>query len=355
MRFIPSSCLKEGMITGKDLYGIEGVFLLAKDQIISDSIIDKITELGYPGIYIKDEISEDIEIHSVIDDSIRQKVISAVKNMHESLDKNNEKKMEENLKVAKKLVKEIIDEIMSNKDLVINMVDLKVFDDYTYYHSVNVAVISMVIGMSMKLTRDDLSKLGLGALLHDIGKVFVPKEILNKEGKLTDEEMQLVRNHVADGYDYLKEKWDIPLKSCIAVLVHHERYNGTGYPKGINNQKIHLFGRIIAVADVYDALTSDRPYRKSVLPSDAVEYIMGGSGVFFDPDIVRIFVKKVAPYPLGTCVKLSNGNVGIVIGNFEDACLRPILKLLNIDGEVIIDMKNDPDSWNVTIIGVEVM
>lgn len=353
MRFIPSSCLKEGMITGKDIFGKDGVFLLAKDQLISNAIVEKIVELGYQGIYIKDEISADIEVRNIIDDSIRQKAISAVKNMFESLDKNNEKKMEENLETAKRLVKDIIDEIMNSKDLVINMVDLKVFDDYTYYHSVNVAVISMVVGMTMGLTKDDLCKLGLGALLHDIGKVFVPKELLNKEGQLSDEEMQLVRNHAYDGYTYLKEKWDLPVKSCLAVLIHHERYNGTGYPKGKRNDKIHLFGRIIAVADVYDAFTSDRPYRKAVLPSDAVEYIMGASGLLFDPEVVRIFVQKVAPYPLGTCVKLSNGNVGIVIDNYEDVCLRPKIRLLNTDEEVIIDLKNDSDSWNITIIGVE--
>ncbi len=351
MRFVPSVCLQEGMVIGKDLYGLDGILLLKEGQSISETNINRILSLGFQGIYIVDKISQDIYIQNIIDDTLRQKTISAVKHIFNCLENQDEKQAEMNLMDAMQYVEDIIDEILNNKHAIINMVDLKFFDDYTYYHCVNVSVISVVVGMGLDLSREDLCKLGLGALLHDIGKVFVPKEILNKEGHLTVEEMAIVQNHSEDGYNYLREKWEIPIKSYIAVLFHHERYNGTGYPRGKEKNDIQLFSRIIAVADVYDALISDRPYRKAVLPSDAVEYVMGGSGLFFDPDIVKVFVQKVAPYPLGTCVRLSNGKVGIVVGNYEDACLRPKLKLLNHEDEdVYIDLKNDPDSWNVTIV-----
>lgn len=355
MRFVPSSCLREGMMVGKDLFGKDGILMLKEGQVITDINISRIHSLGFQGIYVIDDISHDIHIQSIIDDTLRQRTISAIKHVFGCVAKDDDKKATMNIEASKMLVENIIDEIINNKHLIINMVDLKMFDDYTYYHSVNVAVISIVMGISLGLSRKDLYNLGLGALLHDIGKVFVPKDILNKEGKLTDEEYTEVMSHSEKGYQYLKEKWNIPLKSYLAVLYHHEKYDGTGYPKGKKRDDIQLFGRIIAIADVYDALISDRPYRKAVLPSDAVEYIMGGCGVFFDPELVQIFVKKVAPYPLGTCVKLSNGQIGIVVENYADACLRPRVKLLEyIDEteEVYLDLKFDENTWNITIIDI---
>lgn len=355
MRFVPSACLQEGMIIGKDLYGKDGILLLKEGQEITSTNIKRIDNLGYQGIYIVDKISKDIDIQNIIDDTLRQKTVSAVKHVYDCLENDDKRKNEVNIFETKLLIENIIDEIIHNKHLIINMVDLKVFDDYTYYHSVNVAVISIVIGMTINLSRKDLCKLGLGALLHDIGKVFVPKEILNKKDPLTDEEMEIVKSHSERGYDYLKEKWEIPIKSYTAVLFHHERYNGTGYPRGKSKENINLFGRIIAVADVYDALISDRPYRKALLPSDAVEYVMAASGTFFDPELVKVFVSKVSPYPLGTCVRLSDDRIGIVTKNYEDACLRPKVKILNEEEEIFLDLKSDPQSWNVTIIGTEDM
>jgi HD-GYP domain-containing protein (c-di-GMP phosphodiesterase class II) len=339
------------MIIGKDLYGLDGILLLKEGQRITEMNINRIQSLGFQGIYIVDKISEDINIQNIIDDTLRQRAIGAVKHIFNSLENKEEKKAEINLLNAKNFIEDIVDEIINKKHLIINMVDLKYFDDYTYYHCVNVAVLSIVVGFTLGLSREDLWKLGLGAMLHDIGKVFILKDILNKRGSLTEEEIAIVQGHSEKGYDYLREKWEIPIKSYIAVLFHHERYNGTGYPRGREKENIQLFSRVIAIADVYDALISDRPYRKAVLPSDAIEYIMGASGLFFDPELVRIFVRKVAPYPLGSCVKLSNGETGIVVGNYEDACLRPKLRLLHKEKEdIYLDLKNDPESWNVTIV-----
>lgn len=354
MRFVPSSCLRIGMINGRDIYGKDGILMLKEGQEITETNINRIINLGYQGIYIEDNISHDIEIQTVITDSLRQKTIGAIKNIFSSIKENDSHdQFSNNMDQTKLLVENIIDEMMENKNLIINMVDLKMFDDYTYFHSVNVAVLSIIMGISLKLNRQDIYKLALGALLHDIGKVFVPKEILNKADKLTNEEMAEVQSHSEKGYQYLKDKWEIPLTSYLAVLYHHEKYDGTGYPNGKKRAGIHVFGRIIAIADVYDALISDRPYRKALLPSDAIEYIMGGSGVLFDPDIVNIFIRKVAPYPLGMCVKLSNGQVGIVVENYEDACLRPRVRLINNNEEQeVLDLKYDKNTWSMTIVDI---
>ncbi len=251
------------------------------------------------------------------------------------------------------MVNDIVSEITINENATVNMMDLKVFDDYTYYHSVNVSVLSIVVGAAEGLGKSKLYELGLGALLHDIGKVFVPKEILNKSGKLTPEEFEEIKKHSLMGNWYLREKWQVPIESNVAVLSHHEKYDGSGYPYGLKSDRISRFGKIVAVADVYDALTSDRPYRPALSPSEAMEYVMGGSGTLFDPKVVEVFAKKIVPYPVGTCVTLSNGLTAIVTGNYIRCGMRP--KIMIISGPqkgVVFDLYNDMSLLNVTITGI---
>jgi len=198
--------------------------------------------------------------------------------------------------------------------------------------------------------------LGMAALMHDVGKIFIPKEIINKRSKLTKEEFELIKKHPIKGYKMLKNSNSFPYHSCIGILHHHERFNGTGYPTGLSGEEISLLGRIITVSDVYDALTSDRPYRKALFPSEAVEYIMGGCGTLFDPKISNAFVKIIAPYPVGVSVKLSNNKSGIVVKNYPDFCLRPVVKILfhgNTPVEpYFIDLKNDSNARDIVIIGM---
>jgi HD-GYP domain-containing protein (c-di-GMP phosphodiesterase class II) len=236
------------------------------------------------------------------------------------------------------------------------MIDLRAYDDYTFYHSVNVGVLSVTVGAALGLNKKQLHNLCLAALLHDIGKVFIPKEIVNKPEKLTDEEFKIIKTHSIKGYEYIREKFDIPVSSYIGVLQHHERYDGTGYPFSIEGNKISMFGKIIAASDVYDALVSSRPYRKAVLPSEAMEYIMGGSGSYFDALIVNTFTQRIAPYPVGTCVLMSDGRCGIVVENYYNCCLRPKIKVVaHYPTKVepyFIDLKNDRTTIDLTIVGI---
>lgn len=356
MRFIPTYCLREGMLLAKNLYGKTGDLMLKAGTILDSNYVNGIKRLGYNGIYIEDDLSKDIEVVSIINEDLRREAVKGMKDIFIYAERADTKKQTTQIEQTKKYVENIVDEILSNKHIMVNMVDLKVFDDYTFYHSLNVAVLSVVMGVALNLNKEELYKLGLGGLLHDVGKVFIDKEILNKPGKLTYEEYESVKKHSEMGFGYLKKEFDIPIKSYIGTLEHHERFDGAGYPSGRKGTEISLFGRIIAIADVYDALTSDRPYKKAFLPSEAMEYIMGNCGEMFDPELVNIFVRKVAPYPIGTCVKLSNGKVGIVLQNYEDCCMRPRIRIFEEEnpsvGNEIIDLKYDKDINNVTIIGV---
>jgi len=330
MRIVPISHLMPGMIVGKNIYNQHNSLLLSKGHILTEREIRRVIELKYQAIFISDSCFDDeiLENTEDISDVLRNRAVTATKDLF-FLISSKRTLNESDITKAKSSVDDIVNEIIMNRNATYSMTDLKLFDDYTYYHSVNVTVIAVIIGVSMNLNKASLCKLGLGALLHDIGKIFVPKDILGKEGKLTSEEFEIVKKHSMDGYEYLKNVKDFPGEANLAVRSHHEKFGGKGYPDGISGDKIPIFGRILTIADVFDALISDRPYRKALLPSDAVEYIIGNSGELFDPKIVDIFMEKVSPYPIGTYVMLSNGQKAIVVQNNPKFGLRPKVKVIS--------------------------
>lgn len=341
MRYVPTHCLREGMILGDNLYNNFGELLLSQGMTLNYDYLKSIQRLKYNGIYIDDDISKDIPILNLINANVKAQTVKGIRDIfiHSEKSKTNIKKDMQN---AKEQVEKIVDQIFSRKNIMVNIIDMKVFDDYTYYHSVNVAVLSIVIGVALEIDREELCNLGFAALLHDIGKVFVDKDVLNKPGKLNDDEFEEIKKHSLLGADHIKNGNYMSNSTYMGILDHHEKFEGGGYPNNVEGEKISLYGRIIAVADVYDALTSDRPYRKALLPSEAMEYIMASNMTQFDPKMVEVFVKKVAPYPIGTSVKLSNGSVGIIIDNYEDLCMRPKVRIYQ-------DIENDTASYEIDL------
>ncbi len=356
MRFVPTGCIRNGMILGKSIYNASGEMLLIAGKEVIPLYIERLHMLGINGVYIDDSISADIDIQNVVSDEVRIKAVQGVKKILVHSVNDNASAKAAAVDQAKQIVEQIMADILNNRNLMVNMVDLKVFDEYTYYHSVNVAVLSTVIGVAIGMNPRDLFSLGLASLLHDLGKVFLDKNTINKPGQFSEQELWDVQRHAELGYSYMRSMSDVPVKASLGVLHHHERYDGTGYPKGLKDAEISLFGRIIAVADVFDALVSDRPYRKALLPSDAMEHIMGNSGIHFDPDIARLFSMKVAPYPLGTVVQLSNGCTGIIIENYEGFGLRPSVRILSERGKRVapyeMNLLTDMSSLSVTITGI---
>lgn len=355
MRFVPTNCLRIGMKVGDNLFNQQGDLMLSYGTVLTEDYIESIDRLKYNGIYIEDDISEDIAIINVVSDKIRNQTIKGIKSVFLDLE-NNSHNVKESFEKTRFNIEQIVDEICNNPNLMINMVDMKVFDDYTYFHSVNVAVLSIVLGVGLGMEKEELCNLGYGGLLHDIGKVFINKNILNKQGRLTHEEAEEIKKHSEMGCEHIKKGFGVSHSSYMGILDHHEKYGGGGYPNNLQADKIAWYGRIISVADVYDALTSDRPYRKSLLPSEATEYIMASVMTQFDPKVVDVFVQKVAPYPVGTCVKLSDGNMGIVVENRECFGLRPKIRIFKvneqfIDEPYVIDLM-DHNCFNITIMAV---
>lgn len=312
------------MKLARAIYSEEGRVILNKGITLTQEYIKRLAALGISEIYIEDAISYDIEIHDIIHEQTRNEAKVIIKSIME----NCRKGIMYNLDHVKNIVNNILDELLDNKDILINLSDIKTMDDYTFSHSVNVCVLSVITGINLGLNQLKIRDLGVGALLHDVGKTLIPPEILNKPSKLSEDEFEEIKKHTVLGYELLKKNIHISETSAYIALAHHERYNGSGYPSCIEGGRIHLFARIVAIADVYDALTSDRVYRKKICVHEVVEHIMALGKQHFDTDIIQSFILNIAIYPEGTGVLLSNGCRGLVVKVMRHFPTRPVVRIL---------------------------
>jgi len=230
--------------------------------------------------------------------------------------------------VARSNVSEIVQSILRNASALTLMTNLKSRDEYTSIHCVNVCILSVAFGRHVGLGPDELADLGLGALLHDIGKMRVPLEILNKPGRLSAEEFAIIKEHVNHGRDILAPSEDLPPRALDIVLSHHERLDGSGYPRGLDGEGISRFAMMVAIVDVYDAVTSDRVYHAAISPHDALSMMYDSSPVSFDKDLFEQFIKCLGIFPVGSLVELSTGEVAMVMTVNRKRHLKPIVMLL---------------------------
>ncbi len=349
MVFLPTSQVRQGMRLARDLRMYDAAYghsvLLRKGQEITQGAIVRIMSLGFSGLYI-DDGTEDFNPDDMgLPDELRVECITAIKSLFVSFQGSLDREINKSFERLSATVDALIHEIKNNDDYLVNIVDLKMYDDYTYHHSLSVGVVAITVGMGLELDDVYLRHLGLSGILHDIGKLMVPASIVQKPGRLTEEEFELMKHHPSFGTKLLAHRDQLPVTVLDGIFSHHERVNGSGYPMGFKEEEIPFVGRVLAVADVYDALTSNRPYRAPSLPSEASEFIMGGSGTYFDSAVVKAFTRRIAPYPIGTCVRLSSGDVAVVIQNSESAPLRPSVRLMQ-SGEVL-DLS---DTRNIKIV-----
>jgi len=351
LNFVSAGHLRPGMVLARDIYGIDPatskVVLLKEGQKLSKAIIEKMINMDLSGVYITGDGNFDRECQ-VVDNSTKKEVLDSIKEIYDLSNKATEALYAGSISHANDVVGKLVDTIVENPNMYIDINSFRLYDDCTYNHSLGVTVISIAIGKTIGLSRDALSQLALCALLHDIGKMQVPIEIISKPGKLTNEEFFEIKKHPKMGQDILKEKGLVPKVVIDGIVTHHEKVDGTGYPYGLKGKKIPLFGRIVACADVYDALTSTRPYRTPATPTEAIEYIMGGVGHQFDQDIVKAFLKCISPFPIGSCVNLSNGDTAVIVEQNPHCPMRPKIFRMENPSEVI-DLFNDNLYFDVVI------
>ena len=350
---IPVNDAKVGMICANPIFfrneHDDEVMLVRADAPLTDTIIKnlKLREISEVMIFSDEpppakapkqydeppvELVPTPPIESVISDELHKEAMLSIKGLFDLASGSSVVTAYQVVKELNNVVDQLVETMSSEQAGMIHISNLKSFDEYTYHHSLSVAVLAIAIGQEMGVRNRELKKLGRCAIMHDIGKVMVPIEIINKPSHLTPEEFKIITEHSENGAKYLRREGIGDAQLWGEVSCHHEKFDGTGYPKGLRGKDIPLFSRITSVADVYDALTSYRPYRKPLLPATAFEMIMVDVGRIFDFEIVSAFTKIVELYPLNTVLTLSDKRTGIVIDNRYS--LRPILRMLD-DGELL--------------------
>ncbi len=327
MQKIQVSFMKTGMIIGKTILNSDGQVLLSEGMLVKEQYKEKLMSLGIMEIYIKSPENQNNHTENTEEkeNKIKENISKAKEVIKKTMDFIHDGR-DFSTKEIYETVEKILDELLNNEGIMLNLSDIRVVDDYTFDHSVNVCVLALVTGISMGYDNEKLKKLGVGAILHDIGKILVPNKILNKPATLTNDEFDQIKKHTLLGFEIIKKYNKIDYESMLVILQHHERFDGSGYPDGKMKSDIHEFARVVAVADVYDALTSDRVYKKRIYPHEAIEYLISMGDHHFDYSIVRKFIRYVASYPKGTIVLLSSGIKGVVLENNPDYPNRPKIR-----------------------------
>lgn len=333
MRFIKISDVEPGMILAAPVMDIDGRLLLNRNAKLNTYNIMRLNTFSHKGIYIYDELSEGIDVIETVSIDTRLEAIRATQDV--------------NIDECMMLAGQIIEDVSQNEFIETNLTNLCMFDNDTYNHCVNVAAYCAMVGITLGYNEEKLKNLTMAALLHDIGKSTIPKEILNKPGKLTDEERSIINNHPHNGYLMLKDT-DVSAFVKVGVYEHHENMDGSGYPRGLTGNKIQEISKIIHVCDVYDAMISRRSYKDKINPTDVIEYLYGGCVNMFDQNIVTAFVSRLMPYPKGITISLSTGQKAIVKENYVEHPLRPEIRLIDTREDIKLF-----EHHNITIIGFD--
>lgn len=336
MRYINIDNAQPGMMVGKSIYNEQGSVLVNYRVKLTDKLISRMRDMGLPGLYIDDALSADITVEDLISDELGVKATRALTKL--------------DIDAALDVASEITEELSLNGDINVNLVSMRTASDYTYKHSVNVAILSVLTGIGIGLKKSILKELSAAGLLHDIGKLSIPAGILDKPGALTEEEYETIKTHSQLGYDKLKANNNISSKTKMGVYMHHENINGSGYPLGLRDDQIYMFAKIIHIADVYDAITSERPYRNAQSPQEAIEFLMNNAGRMFQPEYVKAFITYIPVYPKGRNVLLSDETVAVVVENRQHNTLYPVVRRLDT-GETIDLSEQDGVEKPLTILG----
>lgn len=335
--------------------------LVARGATLDDYIIDSMIKLGIMSVYIQDgefdpaedeklitpaaqkkieQLHTDDRSKVTLSDSVRKRVAEGIQYIYNNTDSDHL------ADATDSIATDLMDAIESNDAIAIDISALKTSDEYTFKHSVDVATIAMILGKQQGLSKTEIHEIGVAGLLHDVGKTQVPLEILNKPGRLDDDEFAIMKQHTVYGYEMIKDRPEFNNATSLAVLQHHEKINGKGYPMGVPANQITPYAKILSVADIYDALVTERPYKSAYSQRDAVEMIMSMTAEL-DMTAMKSFLESMILYPVDSIVELSNGEKAKVVRNNPHYILRPTV--VGITSGRVYDLGEDLSCASIII------
>lgn len=361
-KYMRTRQLKPGMKLDHPVVDRLGRNLVARGAALDDYMIESMLKLGIMSVYVQeivdDETTEELEIcpeaeknieklrtddraKVTLSASIRERVSTGIQFIY------NNTESDEMTAATESIADDLMTSINSNDAIAIDISALKTSDEYTFKHSVDVATISMIVAKQQGLSPSEIREIGVCGLLHDIGKTKIPNEILNKPGRLDDNEFAIMKQHSVYGYNMIKGRPEFSPGICLGVLQHHEKINGHGYPLGATSDKICPYARILSVADIYDALVTERPYKKAYSQRDAVEMIMSMT-MELDIRAMKSFLESMILYPVDSIVELSNGEKARVVKNVPHYILRPTV--VGLTSGKVYNLGEDLDCANIIIL-----
>lgn len=325
MKYVNIDLVEPGHFLGKTIFAGNGAVLLSEGVQLTVYMITTLRRIGVTMVYIQDPTLEDVEITDVVSEENKRNIMQ---HLNETMDTIRSGK-DFNTRHISVSIDRLIEDVLTNKEVLIQLTDIRTEDNKMYVHALNVCTMAAVIGINMGLSQAQLKELAIGALLHDIGKIEKIADDVSGNEKL---------HHTWRGFEVLKNKREFSLLIAHVAFQHHEAVDGTGLPRKLVDDQIHLYAKIVAVANTYDNLLSDPSTMKGMLPHEACEQIMALSGTKLDHEAVVHFLRTVSVYPTGSCVRLSTRETGVVVGQHRGLPGRPIVRIAKQD-EDSLDVK----------------
>lgn len=336
--------------------------LVARGAELDQYMIDSLIQMGIMTVYIQSNEDDEPDKPLVVSAEAKRKIAQlrtedpAKVSLSASVRKRvaegiqfiyNSPDSKEATQATTSIATELLNAINSNDAIALDISALKTSDEYTFKHSVDVATIAMIVAKQQGFSDPEIHEIGVCGLLHDIGKTKVPLEILNKPGRLDDQEFTIMKQHSVYGYHMVKDRNEFSTAVCLGVLQHHEKINGSGYPMGVDDSKISPYARVLAVADIYDALVTERPYKAAYSQRDAVEMIMSMT-MELDINAMKSFLESMILYPVDSIVELSNGEKARVVKNCPHYILRPTV--VGLTSGKVYDLGEDLNCASIIIL-----
>lgn len=355
---VPTHKIRTGMKLAQTITLDQNREYLVAGATLRESYITLLLKHGITSVYVMSECAPDVVPQDVVKPQTRAELTDELRQVIKEIEASFQKAangslrrvyMDVDLSGIRRSIDKVIAELTAQPTVVYNLSDIRRADEATLGHSVNVAILSTLLGTEVGYTQAELRDLALGALLHDVGKVTTPESILKKPGRLTREEFEIMTCHTIEGWEILRRQRQVSPRSSIVALQHHERWSGGGYPYSLVGEEIYRFARICAIADCFDAMTSDRVYRPGLSSAAALKILTASMKDHFEPSLLWSFTQCVAPYPVGTLVELTGGVQAVVVQTIRRQAHRPKVRLVRfsssepVKDQIELDLSEHPE------------